>query len=64
MEPQKHSGTVGINQCPLCVTEIVGDGHVEGEVVTCGGCSAELEVVGVRPLRLAEAPEVEEDWGE
>ncbi|RUO87234.1 lysine biosynthesis protein LysW, partial [Corallococcus sp. AB018] len=25
---------------------------------------AELEVVGVNPLRLEEAPEVEEDWGE
>ncbi|NNC14527.1 lysine biosynthesis protein LysW [Corallococcus exiguus] len=35
-----------------------------GEVLSCGGCSAELEVVGVNPLRLEEAPEVEEDWGE
>ncbi len=64
MQPQAQSGTVGINQCPLCIMEIKGDDRVEGEVLTCDGCSAELEVVGVSPLRLAEAPEVEEDWGE
>ena len=44
--------------------EILGDHYLEGEVLTCEGCSAELEVVGLKPLRLAEAPEVEEDWGE
>ncbi|HZH15282.1 MAG TPA: lysine biosynthesis protein LysW [Archangium sp.] len=54
----------GINGCPTCAFEITGDGYMEGEVVTCEGCSAELEVIGVKPLRFAEAPEVEEDWGE
>ena len=34
------------------------------EVVECGECSSELEIVTVDPLQLALAPEVEEDWGE
>lgn len=64
MKPQEQAGNVGLNECPLCATAISGEGHTEGEVVTCKGCDAELEVIGVSPLKLVEAPEVEEDWGE
>jgi alpha-aminoadipate carrier protein LysW len=31
---------------------------------TCPECTVALEVVGLDPLVLALAPEVEEDWGE
>ncbi len=37
---------------------------VEGEVLACGSCEAELEVVGLSPPAVAPAPEVDEDWGE
>jgi alpha-aminoadipate carrier protein LysW len=64
MQAQKQLDAAGVNGCPTCALEITGDAYMEGEVVTCEGCSTELEVVGVKPLRFAEAPEVEEDWGE
>jgi alpha-aminoadipate carrier protein LysW len=35
-----------------------------GEIVDCTTCGAELEVVGVDPVELDAAPELEEDWGE
>lgn len=37
---------------------------LNGELVCCENCSAELEVLSTEPLRLGPAPEVEEDWGE
>jgi alpha-aminoadipate carrier protein LysW len=37
---------------------------MEGEIVPCPDCGAELEVVSVAPVTLALAPEVQEDWGE
>ena len=64
MQAQKQAESVESSGCPLCAQEVDGANRMVGEVVTCEGCSAELEVVGVNPLRLAEAPEVEEDWGE
>jgi alpha-aminoadipate carrier protein LysW len=35
-----------------------------GEIVDCGTCGAELEVVETDPVTLETAPELEEDWGE
>lgn len=53
---------------PTCVTcgatvALPEDAEV-GEIVDCGGCGTELEVVGVDPAELAEAPDLAEDWGE
>ena len=40
-------------------------GDVEvGEIIVCPDCGAELEIMGLEPLVLELAPEVEEDWGE
>ena len=51
--------------CPECEAEItLPEGTVEGEILTCPVCAAELEVVSIDPPELALAPEVEEDWGE
>jgi alpha-aminoadipate/glutamate carrier protein LysW len=51
--------------CPECEAQItLPAGTVEGEIVTCPDCAAELEVVTADPLELALAPEVGEDWGE
>lgn len=36
----------------------------EGEIVVCLDCGVELEVIGLDPITLELAPEVEEDWGE
>jgi alpha-aminoadipate carrier protein LysW len=51
--------------CPECDAQItLPDGTLEGEIVTCPDCAAELEITGLDPLTLALAPEVGEDWGE
>jgi alpha-aminoadipate carrier protein LysW len=52
-------------QCPECSAPVPLDGQPRmSEIVDCADCQAELEVVGVQPVALALAPEVEEDWGE
>lgn len=51
--------------CPECAAEITPQrAPLNGEVVRCQECSAELEVTSTSPLRLELAPTVEEDWGE
>lgn len=51
--------------CPECDAKIsLPKGTVEGEIVSCPDCGAELEVVSTNPLALDLAPEEEEDWGE
>jgi alpha-aminoadipate carrier protein LysW len=51
--------------CPECDAPItLADGTVEGEIIVCPDCAAELEVAGLNPPELVLAPEVGEDWGE
>lgn len=51
--------------CPECdATITLGAKTVEGEIIACPDCGAELEVVNINPPTLVLAPEVEEDWGE
>jgi alpha-aminoadipate/glutamate carrier protein LysW len=51
--------------CPECdATLALAADTVEGEILVCPDCAAELEVTSVEPLTLALAPEVGEDWGE
>ncbi len=51
--------------CPLCDARIQLEADVlPGELVECPECTMELEVVSTHPIRLAEAPQEEEDWGE
>jgi alpha-aminoadipate carrier protein LysW len=51
--------------CPECAGELDLAPDVEaGEIVVCPDCGVELEVMGVNPITLDLAPEVEEDWGE
>lgn len=51
--------------CPECEGEIrLGDTSVLNEIIECGECLTQLEIVATSPLLLALAPEVEEDWGE
>jgi len=54
-----------VTECPICSAEItLFDDTVEGELLVCPDCGAELEVLSVDPPELAEAPQEEEDWGE
>ncbi len=51
--------------CPECdVTITLAADAVEGEIITCPDCAAELEIISISPPELALAPEVGEDWGE
>lgn len=43
--------------------EVAADLKVN-EIIECGDCQAELEVLTLDPISVALAPEVEEDWGE
>ena len=51
--------------CPECeaTLELPAD-LIEGEILPCPDCGAELEVVSTAPVELRLAPAVEEDWGE
>jgi len=52
-------------ECPVCGSQIeLGADTVVSELLTCPDCGTELEVAGVNPLKLIEAPQEEEDWGE
>lgn len=52
-------------ECILCGCEItLPDGTVVGELITCTDCGSELEVTGINPFTVKEAPQEEEDWGE
>lgn len=54
-----------MNACPSCEQAVsVPTDAIEGEIIACAACEAELEVLEVEPLELALAPEVAEDWGE
>ncbi|AWB26474.1 lysine biosynthesis protein LysW [Halococcoides cellulosivorans] len=54
-----------MSTCPECAADVSLPDSVEiGEIVDCGTCGAELEVVDEDPVELDVAPELEEDWGE
>jgi len=52
--------------CPECEGTITLKGDVqEGEIVVCGDCGVDLEVISTTPtITLALAPQEAEDWGE
>lgn len=51
--------------CPECDASIsLAADAVEGEIIVCPDCAAELEIVSLDPPTLELAPEVGEDWGE
>lgn len=51
--------------CAECGADIrLQDDLILAEILPCPECGAELEVISLDPVRLALAPEVEEDWGE
>ena len=54
-----------MGECPICDARLVLTADtLKGELVDCNDCGSELEVVGVGPFALEEAPQEEEDWGQ
>lgn len=54
-------------ECPECGARVSVPANVQiSEILTCGDCAAELEVVSVGEggVKLQLAPEEDEDWGE
>ena len=57
--------TTTMTECPVCGGAVsLGPDTVISELIDCGECASELEVITLDPPRLEEAPEVAEDWGE
>ncbi|GMR22923.1 MAG: lysine biosynthesis protein LysW [Acidobacteriota bacterium] len=57
--------TTTMMECPVCASDVdISPDTVVNELLDCGECASELEVVALDPPKLAEAPEVAEDWGE
>ena len=52
--------------CPECNFQVSREGPREGEVLECGDCGVELEILQVAngSIELEVAPNTEEDWGE
>lgn len=53
--------------CPICDSNLKFSGSLlESEVLECMDCKRKLVVknIGKKGIKLAEAPAVEEDWGE
>lgn len=51
--------------CPECEGSLSLAADVQvGEIVVCGDCGVDLEVISAAPLELALAPQEAEDWGE
>jgi alpha-aminoadipate carrier protein LysW len=53
------------SECPVCgVTLSLAQDTVQSELKDCTDCGTELEVTGLEPFTLSEAPQEEEDWGQ
>ena len=54
-----------MGECPVCAAEIeLAKDVIAGELIVCGECGAELEIVALDPVKINEAPSAEEDWGQ
>ena len=61
----KEINTVFIEtNCPECEGPVALRDPMQGEIVPCAACGADLEVISLSPLTLELAPEEQEDWGE
>ncbi|MFB6072267.1 MAG: lysine biosynthesis protein LysW [Halobacterium sp.] len=54
-----------MSTCTECGADVAVHADAEvGEILDCGTCGTELEVVDTAPPVLDRAPELAEDWGE
>ncbi|MFW6131289.1 MAG: lysine biosynthesis protein LysW [Candidatus Aminicenantaceae bacterium] len=53
------------SNCPVCEAELnLEENTVENELIECIECGSELVIKSVEPLKIEEAPQIEEDWGQ
>ena len=51
--------------CPECGSACALPPNARvNEIMECGDCRVELEILSLTPALLGLAPEIEEDWGE
>jgi len=51
--------------CPVCDAAVaVPTDAIVNELIDCGDCATELEILSLLPPLFREAPLEEEDWGE
>jgi len=51
-----------MGECPVCAAEIdIAENVSAGELVICGNCGAELELLGTDPVTLIKAPSASPD---
>ncbi len=63
--PQLSLYKKAMTECPVCGAELsLSDDLVKGELLECDDCGTELEVTSLDPVKVEEAPEAEEDWGQ
>ena len=54
-----------MTNCITCGAELnINKNTVLNEIIICNDCGAELEIISLTPIKIAEAPKEEEDWGE
>lgn len=53
-----------MSMCTECGAGLEVGEVVVGEILQCGDCGVELEVLSIEPIELGLAPTEEEDWGE
>lgn len=61
----KEIHTMLQTECIECGVSLpLADDVMQGEILTCGECGAELEVIALDPLTVDLAPMEMDDWGE
>ena len=54
-----------LGECPVCKAEVEIAANVfTGELVICGNCGTELELLEKDPVKLAADPSAVEDWAD
>ena len=54
-----------LGDCPVCGVRLtLSCDLVKGELLECGDCGTELEVMGLGPVELKRTPEAEETFGD
>jgi len=54
-----------MGECPVCKAQVEIAANVfAGELVICGNCGSELELLEKDPVKLAANPSAVEDWAD
>ena len=54
-----------MGECPVCKAEVdIAANVAAGELVICGNCGTQLELLETNPVKLAADPSAVEDWAD